>query len=180
MNNLPKIRQFSKGFHLLLSSLRLLIPLYYVLYWVFINYLPKTLITVNTAPERFVDHTIPLELRIIGFMTSLLPLSALIYGVNNLRNLFLFYIKGKIFSSDHVLIFKRVAISLLLWVLASIVYESSKSVLFSAGNPPGQRVLNVGFTSSEFTLLVVGGIAWIIAWVMDEGRMMNEERELTI
>jgi hypothetical protein len=67
-----------------------------------------------------------------------------------------------------------------LWVVLSIVYESAKSVLFSAGNPPGSRVLKVGLSSAEITTLMVGGIVLIIAWVMDEGRILTEEKELTV
>jgi hypothetical protein len=41
-------------------------------------------------------------------------------------------------------------------------------------------VVEVGFTSSEVTTLMVGGVVWVIAWVMDEGRILTEENELTV
>ena len=68
----------------------------------------------------------------------------------------------------------------MLWVILKIIYDSAVSVIFTFGNPPGQRLLKVGFSSGEFTALFVGGIIFIIAWVMDEGRSLNEEKELTI
>ena len=67
-----------------------------------------------------------------------------------------------------------------LWVVASMIYESAKSVIFSLGNPPGSRVISVTFSSPEITTLVVAGLVFFIAWVMDEGRALNEENQLTI
>jgi Protein of unknown function (DUF2975) len=180
MDNLSKIQKFSKNFHLLLSFLLVVIPLYYILYWAFINYLPDTLITVNSHSTPLVPHKLPIKLQIMGFISSLLPLSALTYGLLNIRKLFSFYKEGVIFSFEHVSIFKNTAKALLLWVALSIIYESAKSILFSAGNPPGSRVVEVGFSSAEITTLMVGGIVLVIAWVMDEGRILTEEKELTI
>lgn len=85
-----------------------------------------------------------------------------------------------IFILKHVRFFRNTAKALLLWVVFSMIYESAKSVLFSIGNPPGNRIISVGFTSAEFTTLVVGGVVVIIAWVMDEGRILNEENKLTV
>lgn len=180
MDNLSKIKKFSKNFHLLFSFLVMMIPLYYVSYWAFINYLPETLINVNIHPTPLIPNKLPVQLQLIGFITSLLPLSALVCVVINIRKLFSFYKEGDIFSFKHVRLFKKTAKALLLWVILSVIYESAKSVIFSSGNPPGSRVLNVGFTSAEITTLVVGGIVFIIAWVMDEGRLLNEEKELTV
>jgi len=180
MDNLLKIKKFSKNLHLLLSFLVVMIPLYYVCYWVFINYLPETLINVNIHPVRLIPNELPVKLQVIGFIISLLPLSALIYVVLNIRKLFSFYKEGVIFSFEHVSLFKKTAKAIVFWVLLSISYESAKSVIFSAGNPPGSRVIKVGFSSAEITTLLVGGIVLIIAWVMDEGRILNEEHKLTV
>lgn len=180
MDNLSKIKKFSKNLHLFLSFLVVVISLYYVSYWVFVNYLPESLINVNIHPTPLIPNELPIKLQIIGFFTSLLPLFALIYVITNIRKLFSFYKEGMIFSFEHVSLFKKTAKALVLWVILSILYESAKSVIFSVGNPPGSRVLKVGLSSAEITTLVVGGIVFIIAWVMDEGRILNEEKELTV
>ncbi|WP_319523533.1 DUF2975 domain-containing protein [Breoghania sp.] len=180
MDNLSKIKKLSKGFYLLLSVILFLVPLYYVLYWLLINHLPETLITVNTISAPLISNNLPIQLQFAGFFVSLLPLSALTYGLVNIRKIFSFYKIGIIFSFEHVSLFKKTAKALLLWVVLSIVYESAKSVLFTIGNPPGSRVINVGLGSSEITTLIVGGIVFLIAWVMDEGRALTEENELTV
>lgn len=180
MNNLPKIKKLSYNFHLLISVLLVVIPLYYVIYWAFINSLPETLITKNVTSVPLVSNPLPIKFQLIGFVFSLLPLSALIYGLINIRKLFSFYKEGVIFSFAHVNIFKKTSNALIWWVFLSIVYESAKSVIFSMGNPPGQRVISVGFSSPELTTLVVAGIVFVISWVMDEGRILTEEQSLTV
>ncbi len=180
MDNMTRIERFSKKLHLLLSCLLVVIPLYYVLYWALINHLPDKLITVNIPSTPLIPYELPVKLQVLGFLASLLPLSALIYGLVNLRKLFAFYGKGILFSFMHVSILRSISKALVLWVLLSVLYESAKSVLFSVGAPPGSRVVEVTFGTAEIMTLLVGGIALVIAWVMDEGRILTEERELTI
>jgi hypothetical protein len=180
MSNLHRIKICSKNFHFLLSFLLIAIPLYYVGYWAFINHLPATLITVNIPPTSLISNKLPIELQFVGFMGSLLPLSALCYGLVNIRKIFSSYKEGIIFSFEHVGYFKKTAIALILWVFFTIVYESVKSILFSLGNTPGNRIVEVNFSAIEITHLLIGGIIFVIAWVMDEGRVLSEEKELTI
>ena len=180
MNNLSKIKKLSKKLHLLITVFLVVIPLYYLIYWAFINYLPETLLTVNIESDLLVPHPLSIKLQLIGFIVSLLPLSALMYGLNNIRKLFSFYQQGVIFSFEHVNIFKNTSKALIGWVFFSILYESAKSILFSIENPPGQGVVNVGFSSQEITTLAIAGIVFVIAWVMDEGRILTEEQHLTI
>jgi len=180
MNNLTRIKKISKNFHLMFSVLLIGIPLYYVVYWAFLNYFPATLIAVNVGSNPLIPNHLSFALRFVGFLICLLPLSALIYGIINVRKLFSFYQEGVIFSFEHVTLFKRISNALILWVFLSILYESTKSILFSMGNPPGQRMVSIGFGSPEFMTLVVAGIVFVIAWVMDEGRIISEEQQLTV
>ncbi|WP_300670978.1 DUF2975 domain-containing protein [Desulfoluna sp.] len=180
MDNVSKIKKHSRNFYLLLSGFLAIIPFYYLLYWILINQLPDTLISVNINAPGLSPNHLPVTLQVLGFAFSLLPMSALGYGLINIRQLFSYYRQGVIFSFEHVILFKKTAKGLVLWVLASIVYESAKSVIFSLGNPPGSRVIGVSFGSPELTTLVIGGVVFFIAWVMDEGRVLNEENELTV
>lgn len=180
MENLLKIKAFSNKFHGLLSVLLLLVPLYYIVYWAFINHLPETLITVNTSSTSLIPDMLDVKLRMIGFSVSLLPLSTLTYLLFNIRKLFSFYKKGEIFSFEHVVLFKKTARGFIFWVISSILYGSAKSVLFSFGNPPGSRVLTVEFSSAEITEILVGAVIFLIAWVMDEGRALAEDYKLTV
>jgi hypothetical protein len=180
MNNVSRIKKLSKNFHLLITVLLVVIPFYYIIYWAFINYFPETLVTVNVDSTQLIPNPLSIQLQLIGFVISLFPLSALIYGLLNIRKLFSFYQEGVIFSFEHVNIFKKISKALIWWVFFSILYQSAKSILFSIGNPPGQRTVSVTFSSPEITILVIAGIVFVIAWVMDEGRILAEEQHLTV
>lgn len=180
MDNLSKIKKLSKKFYVLLSLLLVAIPLLNILFWSLINYLPETLININTPGSPISPNKLPVQLQVLGFIVSLLPLTALMYCIMNIRKLFSFYKEGVIFSFEHVKLFKKTATGLMIWVILNLIYDSAVSVIFTMGNPPGQRMLRVGIGSGEVTALFVGGIIFIIAWVMEEGRILNEEKELTI
>ncbi len=180
MDNRSKIQKLSKMFHRFFSVLLVLIPICYFFYWTFINFLPERLITVNMDASPLIPHKISFHLQMIGAAACLLPLSALVFGILNLRKLFSYYQDGVIFSVEQVKIFKNISKALLLWAVLSIVYESIKSVLFSWGNPPGSRVLEVGLNSGQITSLIIGFLMVVIAWVMEEGSVLVEERELVI
>lgn len=180
MENLQKIRKFSTRIYIVLSILLVAAPMYYVLYWALINHLPDRLISVNTPHLPLSQHHLTVKLQLTGFAVSLLPLSALVYGLTNMRKIFSYYKEGLIFSIEHARYFKNSANALLAWVVCSILYKSAKSVIFSLGNPPGSRVLEIQFTNAEFIPLMIGVIVYVIAWVMDEARAAEEENRLTI
>ena len=179
MDNLSKIKKHSRRFYLLISGLLVGVPIYYLIYWALINNLPETLVT-NTTVSGLSPNHLSGSLRLFGFTFSLFPMAALGYGLVHIRRLFGHYKQGVIFSFEHVLLFRKTAMGLGCWVIATMAYESAKSVIFSLGNPPGERLISVAFGTSELTTLVVAGVVFFIAWVMDEGRALNEENQLTV
>lgn len=180
MNNLDKIKKISSVFSLFITALITAVPLFYIVYWVFINQTPPALIDVSPTPAEFLQHELTTSLQLAGFAASVFPMTSLLYILVNLKKLFLLYKDGKIFSFDHVIIFKKIAKGILFWVLGTIVYGTAKSVIFSIQNPPGSKMISVSFGSQELTTLIIGIIVFIISWVMDEGRILAEENKLTI
>lgn len=180
MNNKAKITRFSTLFYVFLSFLLVALPFGTLLYWVCINQLPEYLLSVNMVSKPLVFPPLSGFLRFLGFTASLFPLCALLFGIYYVRKLFAQYRAGNYFSSEHVILFKKIAKALVFWVIFSICYNAAKSVLFSLGNPPGSRVLQVGLSSSDVTMLVLAGVVFFIAWIMDEGRLLSEENELTV
>lgn len=180
MQDLSKVKQLSGWVDKALSFGIFIIPVYYVLYWALANYIELPLVAVNTKAQSLAPYELPIEVLAVGFISSLLPLTVLVYTLLNLRKLFLFYKAGNVFSFEHVALFRKIAKLLSIWVLLSIFYESVKSILFSLNNPVGERVLSIEFGSEELTVLVVAAFVYVIAWVMDEGRVLAEENQMTI
>lgn len=180
MDNISKIQRLSVLLNRFFTALVIIVPLYYMIYWGFINELFYPLVTVNTDPTPLSTTPLSIELQLAGFLVSLLPLGAFLYTVMKVKKLFAFYIKGEIFSLEQVQIFKKIAIGLTLWVVFSIIYESVKSVIFSINNSEGSRVLSIGVDSNQVALLVLSVIILLIAKIMDEGRVIYEENKLTV
>ncbi|WP_319380897.1 DUF2975 domain-containing protein [Thiomicrorhabdus sp.] len=180
MKNLSRVKILSNWVYRALSIGIVFIPIYYVSYWFLVNHITLPLIAVNTSATPITPHELPTEILAAGFISSLLPLTVLVFVLLNLRKIFLFYKDGVIFSFEHVILFKRTAKLLSIWVVLSVIYESVKSVLFSLNNPVGERVLSVGFGFEELTVIIVAAFIYVIAWVMDEGRALAEENQMTI
>lgn len=178
MHNLSRVQNLSRWIHSFLAICIAIIPVYYVSYWFLLNQYP--LMSVSSSPVVIAPHQLPIEIQAVGFLSSLLPLSALIYILSNLRKIFSFYKDGIVFSFEHVVLFKKTSKFLIVWVPLSIVYESVKSVLFSWSNSIGERVLSIGFGSEELTVVTVAIFIYVISWVMDEGRKLTEEHQMTI
>lgn len=180
MQNFSRVEVLSNWIYKALSIGIAIVPVYYASYWFLIDHIASPLMTVNTSSTPIATQELPITLQAAGFISSLLPLTVLIYVLLNLRKIFLFYKEGIIFSFEHVVLFKKIAKLLAIWVLLSVAYESVKSVLFSLGNPVGERILSVGFGSEELMVIVVATFVYVIAWVMDEGRVLAEENKMTI
>jgi len=101
----------------------------------------------------------------------------IIYGIVKLRRLFSLYENGIIFSKDNVGCFLGMGWALIVLVVAETVSTSILSVVLTFANPPGQRMLTVGFSSGDFTTLCSGLAVLLVSWAMDEGRRIKEEQE---
>jgi hypothetical protein len=93
-------------------------------------------------------------------------------GVVSFYRLLCLYEKGVIFSEANVSEMKKLGSCLagygILAIAASVIY--ARGIIFPL-------VLMEGFVSPWF---VVGGAIYIVAWIMDEGRKIQEEQELTV
>lgn len=176
MQNISRVKYLSSRIHSFLVISIVIVPIYYVSYWFLLNQYPL----MSDSPSSIVAHQLSIEIQAVGFISSLLPLSALMYLLFNLIKLFSLYKQGIVFSLKHVSLFKKTSKLLIIWVFLSIIYESVKSVLFSWGNPVGERVLSVSFGSEQLTVLIVATLVYLIAWVIDEGRELAEENQMVI
>ena len=127
-----------------------------------------------------VTMPMPLISLVLGFLVTMLPTGVIMLGAYYLRRLFLLYEQGQIFLLANVRCFKKLS-WVLIWSFAvDIISRSLLSVVLSLPNPPGQRVVTVELSSSDLTVLLVGGILAVISWVMEEGRNLQEEQDLTV
>lgn len=172
----PNIRRISGRFKRLFVGIAVVAPLLTLLYWTLFNYLPQGLRPLQ--PYQIAElswHTAAL-----AFLVSLLPLGVAMFGLLTLTRLFSLYEAAVYFSRETVRLFHQLGLTLILWVIATLLYTSLLSVVLTFNNPAGKRTLVATFEYGDLALLLMGGVVILVSWIMDEGRKLEEEQAHTI
>jgi hypothetical protein len=178
MENREKIQRASRRLRYLLSVAICLMPVINAIFWLNMNRMPD--LVLRKIIPLAVTMPMPLISLVLGFLVTMLPTGVTMVGAYYLRRLFVLYEQGQIFLLANVLCFKKLS-RVLIWSFAvGIVSSSLLSVVLSLPNPPGQRIVTVELNSSDLTVLLLGGILAVISWVMEEGRNLQEEQDLTV
>jgi hypothetical protein len=178
MGNTQRIIAVSRKLRLACKWLIICLPGIYGLFWTFFNHF-YTIGPLIPLPVR-VDHDLSILSRFLAFLTDMIPMGVIIYGLRKLESLFSLYENGLIFTEQNVQCFRSLGRALLVWVACDVVRNSLLSIALTLDNPPGQRVITLGFGSADFTAVFVGIVVLIISWVMDEGRKIHEDQALIV
>ena len=183
MENSQRITVASRRLRRTCTGLILFLPLMSALFWAFFNqhYGPASRVPTSMIPLPVeVTQNLPGLIRLGAFVTEMIPLAAMIYGLLKLRELFHLYETGLIFTDKNVACFRSLGRALIAWVICDLVKNSLLSVVLTLPNPPGHRIITLGLYSADFAAIFVGIVILIIAWVMDEARKIQEDQALII
>ena len=109
-----------------------------------------------------------------------------------LAQLFRFYEGGLIFAAQSIRCLKVLGILCAIgWAAQSVTHIAFQHYSFPLSHPPPgvtvvKHVYQMGFfsfdfgTGFDFGLLLAGGVIVLVAWIMDEGRKIQEEQALTV
>jgi hypothetical protein len=178
MQNRERIRHASHRLRRLLLTVACAMPAINALVWIYINNFPE-IIHRNILPY-FVITPLPTSARFMGFIVTMMPTAVAMCGAFYLMRLFHLYEKGSIFRPSNVQCFKKLSRVLIWWFAVGIVHRSLLSVALTLHNPPGHRIFSLGIGSPDLTALLLGGILAVIAWVMEEGRKLQEDQDYTV
>ncbi len=93
---------------------------------------------------------------------------------------FFLYARGVFFKEDNVTCYRKLS-KLAFWgILANIFDKTLVNLALTINNPPGQKVLTISFTGDHVKLMLVAIVLMIIARVMNEGREIYDENQLTV
>ena len=98
-----------------------------------------------------------------------------LWGLLQLRGLFLCYAKGEIFSRTAARYLSRFALALLLDALATILQRTALVGFLTMHNPPGDRHFIISIGTPEINTAFIGIIFMVIAWVLAEAATVAEE-----
>ena len=118
--------------------------------------------------------------RVACFGASMLTGSAVMYVFHSLSRLFDLYGAGEFFSAGNVARYRAIGSGLIIQQILSLPEEALQTLILSWSNPEGERFLSIGVDDANISLVVVGLMVILISRIMDEGRKMQEEQQLTI
>lgn len=113
--------------------------------------------------------------RVAGFATSLVPLSVIMYGVWNLRELFSLYAAGQILGPQNATLLRALAMTLIAWVPAQALGDILVSLALSIDNAVGERFVAITMSSNDIAIALIGMVALVISWVMVEAARAAED-----
>ncbi|MBI9092970.1 MAG: DUF2975 domain-containing protein [Desulfobacterium sp.] len=173
-----KIRNMSRKLRNLFHVGLYLFPAIPILYWLFYNHLSPMMQAGGFecgAPASLAANS-----RLIAFAGGIPAIIVILFTLNSLKALFSFYEKGIYFQAENVKQFKVLG-KLAVWgVLTDVVNETFLILAKTINNPPGEKILAIGIGSDHVKLMVVACIIMLISMVMDEGRKIKDENQLTV
>ncbi len=115
------------------------------------------------------------NLRLGGFAISMIPLSALIYGLMQARRCFTEFASGRIFSMQTVGGLKAFSIAIAVSALLKPLAGAALSLLLSSVVVSGGRTLALTVGSDTLLTLLFAGMVAVIAWVMTDAVALADE-----
>jgi hypothetical protein len=142
----------------------------------------STLVFIDTA---FQGEELTLTVRLVTLTGMLLIFAIGLKLLHHLKTLFGLFATGEIFTADTVLHIRQIGISIFLF-LAVWLYAILARVLFLATGQGGRvadgvnATISFGLNYDTFLMAIGGIIIIVISWIMDVGREMREEQDLTV
>lgn len=177
MKNLTQIKGVSRKIAYILWITLFCLPIITIIYWALFNILPASL--KMDLPTSIIKD-LSFSTRLLAFIVALIPLAIKMTGLWILIKLFHLYQRGNIFTLDNVVCFRQLGITLIVWFLSTPIHIALLSIALTFQNQPGERLIAVGVESSDVTALVTGVMLIVVSWVMDKGRELEDEHQLTI
>ncbi len=180
---MEKIRRMSLILKYVFWLILILIPVTDFFGWMYLDGVADPFISPEGLGGFFVAPQIvgiQLSGKMLGFTASL-PLVLLeIFSMWQMIKLFTLYSEGKIFTVDNTNCFSRAAWAFLLSELVSPIVQIGTTYAATMHNGVGERLILIKIDDSNLSGILLACVVLAISWVMDEGRKLNEDAELTV
>ncbi|MCA1243823.1 DUF2975 domain-containing protein [Stappia stellulata] len=116
--------------------------------------------------------------RLAALALAAIPLCLALLGFVVVQRLFHGFATGNILTPESGRRLKRIGLIVTALGPVAIVIRSIASVVVSLPNPPGERVLAVGFGSNDITTIIAGMLMIVLGWTLEEAaRVADENRQ---
>jgi hypothetical protein len=171
-----RITQLGARLRTVTTILMIAVPVVLALAWALVNHLPYFIAQLPVPVKGY----LPWGTRALAFVASMLPGGVAIYALSRLRRLFGLYAKGVIFQAANVECFRQLGYALFAWAGAGFLFKPIAGIILTFHWTPGTRLLVLGLDSQDVVAVFMGLVVITVAWVMDQGRKLNEEHELFV
>lgn len=188
---MTRIQKVSSYLLILFNLLLIVLPLFALTLWMFIEYEPVKIAIAEgfffdavRTPEGIVNLSTvkwtPLS-KFVGFIATLVGLLPTLLGLFVLKTVFRNYQKGEIFNIFNARHYKYLG-----WIffLDALLLRPLSDMLMVLGvtlsNPSGHRYITIGYGTPNMAELFCGVLVIVISWVMVEGYKLQEEQKFVI
>ena len=102
------------------------------------------------------------------------PVGVLLFGLWQVRALFLNFVDGQVFTLASARLLRNFAGSVLAQAILGPISSTALMLAFT-NNPPGNRQFVVTLSVHDYLALIVGGVLLAVAWVMVEATRIADE-----
>ncbi|TIH17064.1 DUF2975 domain-containing protein [Marinifilum sp. JC120] len=179
---MDKIRKMSIFLKYVFWLLLISIPVFEVAGWLFFDGYDSWL--VPEVMFDFEDEVFPVVMtqttRILGVVVTLPQVLLDMFCMWQMVKLFSLYEAGNIFTAENSACYRRAAWAFLICEVINPFVQAGTSYVISMNNEVGERFVTVGIDDANIGTIIVACVILAISWVMDEGRKLQDEAELTI
>lgn len=116
--------------------------------------------------------------RFAGFLVALIPVSIFAYAMTQLARLFAAFAEGEVFEEENGRRLRRIGIAAVVGAVMQPVARTAIGIALTLNNPPGQRMLAIGFDIGDLVALIAGLALIAFAQVFREAvRLARENGE---
>jgi hypothetical protein len=181
---LARVRKYSTGLRRLFNFSAFIVAMGSVLTLLIVLTRHGATDTMAAWDLEFTGDEITWPLRILVTVWVLIVFGITIKLLRHLAALFDLYSKGQIFTADNVYQIRQIGNSLILFFVGSVYSMLAKLILIALDQPlpaAPSGAEPIGIEVNGPLLLIVSGIMIIvISWIMDVGRELREEADLTV
>jgi hypothetical protein len=140
--------------------------------------------TIFVWNREFAGDQITWTLKLLAGIWLILVFGIALKLLRHLARLFDLYSQGQIFTADNVRQIRQIGISVLLIVTTFLYGALARMFLYVTGHPtpaapPTRDTLGIDIDAG-FWLIIGGIVIIVISWIMDVGRELREESDLTV
>jgi hypothetical protein len=103
------------------------------------------------------------------------PVGVLLFGLWQVRTLFLNFANGYVFTLASARLLRNFAGAVLAQAVLGPLSSTALMLAFTLDNPPGRRELFITLSVHDYLALIIGGVLLAVAWVMVEATRIADE-----